>query len=88
MEKRYENALTDLLEMVAFRGHAAEAKWKIARWYKKSNFSVNIRRDLRERWTSLVTDELGWTTVPTLKLAEVGGDIFLMKDADFFPDRE
>jgi hypothetical protein len=62
--------------------------YPIARWYGQSNFSVNIRRDLRDPWKSLVPEELGWNKVPTLKLAVVSGNIFLMKDADFFPDKE
>lgn len=77
-----------MLEMVAFQGHASRPEWKIARWYGQSNFSVNIRRDLRGRWKGFVAEELGWDKVPTLKLTEVNGNIFLMKDADFFADKE
>ncbi|MBN8904715.1 MAG: hypothetical protein J0H57_27175, partial [Rhodospirillales bacterium] len=66
----------------------SKPKWKIARWYGQTNFSVTIRRDLRDRWSSHLTDELGWNKVPKLKLAEVNGKIFLMKDVDFFPDKE
>jgi len=76
-----------MLENVAFEGHASIAKWKLSRWYGQTNFTVVIRRDLRERWNSLLTDELGWPIV-TLRLAEVNGDIVLMKKTDFFPDRE
>ncbi len=90
MEKRHENSLKNLLEAVAFEGYAFIAKWKITRWYGQSNFTVAIRRDLRERWKSLITDELGWSEVPILRLAEVsgGGDIVLMKKTDFYRDAE
>lgn len=88
MEKRHENSLKNLLETVAFEGHASMAKWKIARWYGQSNFTVTIRRDLRERWKTLLKDELDWSDVPILRLAEVSGDIVLMKKTDFFPDQE
>jgi hypothetical protein len=84
MEKRHENSLKNLLETVAFEGHAAIAKWKIARWYGQTNFTVAIRRDLREQWKSLVAEELGWNEVPMLRLAEISGDIVLMKKTDFF----
>jgi hypothetical protein len=63
-------------------------KWKLTRWFGNLNFTVAIRRDLRERWVSLVTEELNWNQAPTLRLAEIGGDIVLMKGTDFFPDRE
>ena len=88
MEKRHENSLINLLERVAFEGHASVPKWRIPRWYGQSNFTVGIRRDLRERWKSLVSDELGWSEVPTLRLAEIQGDIVLMKKSDFFRDVE
>jgi hypothetical protein len=88
MEKRYENTLKNLLETVAYEGHAPIPKWKICRWYGQSNFTVAIRRDLRERWNSLLVDELGWTDVPTLRLAEFGFDIMLMRKTDFFRDNE
>jgi hypothetical protein len=89
MEKRHENSLKNLLEAVAFEGYAFIAKWKITRWYGQVNFTVAIRRDLRERWNSLIVDELGWSEVPTLRLAEVsGGDIVLMKKTDFYKDTE
>lgn len=88
MEKRHENTLTSLLERVAFEGFASRPKWQIARWYGQSNFTLNIRRDLRERWKSLINDELNWKPLPTLKMAEVGSEIFLMKDGAFFPDKE
>lgn len=88
MEKRHENSLKNMLETVAFEGHAAVAKWKLTRWYGQSNFTVAIRRDLRERWRSLLEDDLNWDEVPTLRLAEVNGDIVLMKKTDFFPDKE
>jgi hypothetical protein len=88
MERRHENALNELLEAAAFEGYACMSKWRVVRWYGQSNFSVNIRRDLRERWKTLIKDELGWDKVPVLKLAEISGTIFLMKDGDFFPDKE
>ncbi|MFZ3300445.1 hypothetical protein HZT44_15510 [Ralstonia pickettii] len=88
MEKRHENSLKNLLETVAFEGLASIAKWKVTRWYGQSNFTVAIRRDLRERWESLVEEDLGWDEVPTLRLAEVNGKVVLMKKTDFFPDRE
>lgn len=88
MEKRHENSLKNLLETVAFEGHASVAKWKLTRWYGQCNFTVTIRRDLRERWKSLLVDELNWSETPTLRLAEIMGDIVLMKKTDFFPDKE
>ena len=57
-------------------------------WYGQTNFTVGIRRDLRERWKSLVADELGWSEVPTLRLAEIAGDVVLMKKSDFYKDVE
>jgi hypothetical protein len=88
MEKRHENALKNLLESVAFEGYASAPKWKVSRWYGQSNFTVSIRRDLRERWTSLYEDDLDWKDRPVLRMAEVGGDIILMKKTDFYPDSE
>jgi hypothetical protein len=88
--KRHENSLKDLLEAVAFEGFGRVQKWKITRWYGQSNFTVAIRRDLRDRWTSLVTDELEWTETPALRIAEghEGKDIILMKKTDFWEDEE
>ena len=89
MEKRHENSLKSLLEKVAYEGHAHVPKWKVTQvWYGQSNFTVAIRRNLRERWTALLSDELEWTDVPVLRLAEFNGDIVLMKGTDFFADEE
>lgn len=88
MERRHENSLKDMLETVAFEGHASVAKWRLTRWYGQSNFTVAIRRDLRERWKTLLTEELVWDDIPVLRLAEFNGDIVLMKNTDFFPDKE
>ncbi len=88
MEKRHENSLNNLLERVAFEGHATIPKWKVTRWFGNVNFTVAIRRDLRERWASLVTNDLSWNEAPPLRLAEVGGDIVLMNKTTFFPDTE
>lgn len=88
MEKRHENSLMGMLEKVAFEGFASKPKWQIARYYKQSNFTLNIRRDIRDRWKNLVTDELGWKQTPVLKMADVGGEIIFMKGGDFFPDKE
>jgi hypothetical protein len=88
MEKRHENALKDLLETVAFKGYASEAKWRLSRWYGQSNFTVTIRRDLRDRWKSLQEDELGNSKPAVLRFAEIGGDILLIRKTDFFPDNE
>jgi hypothetical protein len=87
LEKRHENSLKDLLETVACTGFASVPKWKITRWYGQSNFTVAIRRDLRERWKTLIEDELEREKT-TLRLAEIGGNIVLMKKTDFFPDKE
>lgn len=89
MEKRHENSLKNLLESVAFEGYASVPKWKLTRWYGQSNFTVTIRRDLRERWNSLIVDELVWPgTPPILRLAEIGFNIILMKKTDFYKDKE
>jgi len=87
MQKRHENSLTDLLEGIAFEGFANIPKWQVTRWYGQTNFTVNIRRDLRERWKSL-TEDMEWGLTPTLRIAEVNGNIVLMRETDFFPDNE
>jgi len=88
LQKRHENALNDLLETVAFRGYASEARWRLARWYGQNNFTVTIRRDLRDRWKSLLEDDLGKDKAPVLRLAEIEGEILLIRKTDFFPDTE
>jgi hypothetical protein len=90
LQKRYENSLKDLLEAVAFEGFARVPKWKITRWFGQSNFTIAIRRNIRERWNSLITDELEWTDPPKLRIAEIHDrrDIILMKDSDFWEDTE
>lgn len=87
MEKRHENSLNDVLEEVAYQGFSSVAKWRINRWYGQINFTVTIRRDLRERWKKL-GEELEWTPWPQMKIAEVDGDILFMRKKDFFPDNE
>ena len=87
MQRRHENALSDLLERVAHQGYAGVPKWQITRWYTQQHFSVNVRRDLRERWDNML-DDLGWADHPTLRIAELNGDIVLMRKTDFFPDKE
>lgn len=90
MEKRHENTLKDLLETVAYEGFASVSKWKVARWYGQSNFTVTIRRDLRERWTALTEEELSWDKAPVLRIAEVngGGTILLITKPNFWEDAE
>ena len=93
MERRYENALNDLLESVAYNGHASISKWRITRWYGQENFTVNIRRDLRDRWKKLIIEELSWTKPTILRIADVSytgvsGDIVLINNSTFFPDDE
>ena len=90
MEKRYENTMKDLLETVAYEGFASVSKWKVTRWYGQSNFTVTIRRDLRERWKSLTEEDLSWEKAPTLRIAEVngGGTIILMTKDTFYKDSE
>jgi hypothetical protein len=87
MEKRYENSLKDVLEEVAFEGHAVVSKWRLTKWYGQTNFTVGIRRDLRERWKSLLVDEL--SCEPTiLKIAEAGGDVVLVNNSNFYKNNE
>jgi hypothetical protein len=88
LEKRHENSLKDILEAVAFSGHASVAKWRLSRWYGQSNFTVAIRRDLRERWKALTEEELDWDKAPLLRIAEVMGDVVLINHSNFFPDKE
>lgn len=89
MEKRYENALNDLLETVAFEGYASIPKWHITRWYEQENFTVTIRRDLRERWKKLIIDELSWSKAEILQIADVDHEIIvLINKSKFFPDKE
>jgi len=88
MDERYEIALKDVLEMTALSGHATVPKWRLSRWYGQVKFTVNIRRDLRERWLRLIKDELGWTTSPKLKLAETGENIIMINADAFFDDKE
>jgi len=88
MEKRYDNSLKDLLEKVAFEGHAAVAKWRVSRWYGQATFSVSIRRDIRERWTTLVKEDLEWDTNPALRIADANGKIHLFNASAFFKDKE
>ena len=89
MIKRYENQLTDVLETVANEGFAVVPKWKIMRWYGQSNFTIAIRRDIRERWAS-IAEELEWTETPPLRVAECrdGRDIILMNKETFWRDDE
>jgi len=88
VEKRHENALTDVLETVAFNGFASVPKWRVTRWYGQVNLTVNIRRDLRDRWKALISEELDWSEVPTLRMAEVHGSLILMNKENFFSDKE
>ena len=87
MQKRHENALVDLLEQVAYERYASVSKWRIARWYGQERFSINIRRDLRERWSDMAS-ELPWIADKKLLLAEVKDQIVLLSDQVFFPDEE
>jgi hypothetical protein len=80
--------LKNMLETVAFEGLATLAKWKITRWYGQSNFTVSIRRDVRQRWDALHREELEIDKTPILRMADVDGKIVFMKKADFFPDKE
>lgn len=90
MEKRHENALKDTLETVYNEGFASLSKWKITSWYGQSNFTVTIRRDLRERWKSLAEEEYNEKKPPVLRIAEVndGRTVVFMKKVDFWPDAE
>jgi hypothetical protein len=87
MEERHENSLNDLLEQVAFEGYVSVPKWRIPRWYGSVNFAVGTRNDLRKRWKSL-NKSLGKKNIPVLRMAEIGGNIVLMRATDFFPDEE
>ena len=88
LTRRHENLLNDLLETVAFEGYAHVPKWRLLRWYEFEHFVATIRRDLRDRWNTLVTQQLGWEEVPTLWIAEgKGGDIVLIHD-DTFPEED
>lgn len=87
MLQRHQNALTDLLEQVAYEGSASVAKWRLTRWYGQDRFSVNIRRDLRARWEAM-QEELHWTRKQKLVLAEVKDQIVMMHSQIFFADDE
>lgn len=87
MLKRHENALSDLLEQVAYEGYGSVPKWRITRWYGQERFSVGIRRDVRDRWVDLAT-ELPAIADKTLVFAEVKGQIVLMHDQVFFDEEE
>lgn len=93
MKKRHVNLLKELLEAAAFEGLSRVPKWKLMQWYGQTNFTVAIRRDLRERWASLLIDELEWFEaeaegMPLLRLAEFNGDIVLMRSDGFLLDDE
>lgn len=87
MQKRHQNALDDLLELVAYEGFASIAKWQLSRWYAQERFTVGIRRDIRERWEDLGS-ELTWIADKELVFAEVKGQILLMHDQVFFDTDE
>jgi len=86
MERRHEYALNEFLEQVAHEGYASVPKWRMILWYGVTNFAVNVRRDLRDRWATLI-DELGWGKTP-LRIAELNGNIVLIRKFDYFPDDE
>lgn len=87
MQKRHENALSDLLEQVAYEGYSAVEKWRITRWYGQERFSVGIRRDVRDRWAELAS-ELPCISGKALVFAEVKGQIVLMHNQVFFDQDE
>ncbi|ADC64116.1 hypothetical protein Alvin_3221 (plasmid) [Allochromatium vinosum DSM 180] len=89
MLRRHANDLAESLENVAYRGWCIIPRWKLTRWYTQDRFSVNIRRDLRERWDEL-SGELTFIADTTLKIGEVGDDILLVKATDeiFWEDDE
>jgi len=87
MEERHEMLLLDLLETIVYEGYASIAKAKLAYWYGQLNFTVTIRRDLRERWRHLLVDTLGLEE-RTLRIADSNGTVLLMRDNIFFEDVE
>lgn len=70
MQKRYENALNDFLEQVAYEGYASVEKWRLIRWYEQERFSVGIRQDIRTRLAELIGEDVVF--------ADVAGQIILM----------
>ena len=87
MQKRHQNALYDLLELVAYEGFSSVEKWRLTRWYGQERFSIGIRRDIRDRWDDLST-EIPWIKGKNLVFAEVKGQIVLMHDQVFFENEE
>jgi hypothetical protein len=56
MEKRQEHALNDLFETLRFTGHASVPKWRLVRWFGQLNFTVVVRREVRQRWKDYLAE--------------------------------
>jgi hypothetical protein len=66
--------------MVAYEGFAYVQKWQINRWFGQANFTVSIRREIRERWKTLGED-IEWIAASKLKIAKINDTtIILIKD--------
>lgn len=88
MEKRHSVSLKELLEVVAFEGNASIQKWRLMQWFGQTNFTIAVRRSLRERWATLIEDELEWAEIPDLLMAEWNGRILFLRGDSLIKDEE
>ena len=80
MLRRHSMALDDFIERAAIEDYAIEPKGRILKWYDQERFSIGIRNDIRERWQDLEET--------TLRFAEVGNSILILKEDALWGDNE
>lgn len=57
MLKRYEDALMQRFDAVAYKGFAFIEWWELNAWYDMDRISKNVWRDLQARFVEVANDE-------------------------------